>query len=416
MLSKRRKGGKDMLEKYAELIVKQGVNLQSGQELVIDSSIESYELVRAITKWAYQIGAKDVIVHYTDEKIIRMRYENCSLEHFKNVPLYLSELRNQYALQNAAVIMITSSDPEAMKGIDPDKISTWTTAFRKACSTFYDHLDSAINRWCIVGAPSVGWANKVFPDMSDKEAVEALWNAIYKVTRCDQDNPVEAWDDHRHSFEKRVEILNQKKIKSLHFHNDLGTDLTIGMNEGYMFAGGGSYTTDGIYSFPNIPTEEIFTSPCKDQVNGVVYSSMPLNYNGHLIDEFSITFKDGRIVDYSALKGYDVLRSLIETDEGSHYLGEVALVPYDSPIRNMGILFYNTLFDENASCHLAIGKGFVECIQDGLKMSKEELFEKGINQSLIHVDFMIGTKDLSIVAKLEDGSEFVVFENGNYAF
>lgn len=405
-----------MLEKYAELIVKQGVNLQKNQELVIDSSIECYELVRALTKQAYKLGAKDVIVHYTDEKVTRMRYENCPLEHFQTVPQYLVELRNQYALKNAAIITITSSDPEAMKGIDPLKLSTWNASVHKACSTFYDYLDLGVNRWCIVGAPSVAWANKVFSDMSDKEAVEALWNAIYKVTRIDQDNPIEAWNEHRASFEKRVRILNEKKIKSLHYQNHLGTDLTIGMNEGYLFAGGGSYTTDGIYSFPNIPTEEIFTSPCFQDVNGIVYSSMPLNYNGNIIDEFSITFKDGRIVDYQAKKGYDVLKSIIETDEGSHYLGEVALVPYDSPIRNMEILFYNTLFDENASCHLAIGKGFGECIQDGLKMNKKELYEKGINDSLTHVDFMIGTKDLSIIATLEDGEKFVVFENGNYAF
>lgn len=405
-----------MLKKYAELLVKQGVNLQKDQELVIDSSIECYDLVREIAKAAYQAGAKDVIVHYTDEKISRLRYENCNREHFENIPQYLVELRNQYALRHAAIMTITSSDPEAMKGIDPLKIQTWSSAMHKACQTFYDHLDLGIDRWCIAGAPSLAWANKVFPDMSDKEAVQALWQAIFKVTRCDHNDPIEAWNDHRRSFERRVKILNEKKIKSLHYTNSLGTDLTIGLNDKYLFAGGGSYTTDGVYSFPNIPTEEIFTSPNKKSVDGIVYSAMPLNYNGNIIDEFTITFKDGRIVDYSAKQGYDVLKSIIETDEGSHYLGEVALVPYDSPIRNMGILFYNTLFDENASCHLAIGRGFSECIEDGLTMNKEQLLEKGINDSLTHVDFMIGTDDLSIVATLDDGEEFVVFENGNFAF
>lgn len=405
-----------MLEKYAELLVKQGVNLQPGQELVIDSSIECFELVRAVAKVAYEVGAKDVIVNYTDEKISRLRYENCDIEHFATIPQCIIELKNQYALKHAAVLSITSSDPEAMKGIDPLKIQTYRKALKTACSTFYDHLDLGIDRWCIAGAPSVAWANKVFPDMSDKEAVNALWQAIYKVTRCNQDNPIEAWNEHRHSFEKRVQILNEKKIKSLHYTNQLGTDLTIGMNKGYLFAGGGSYTTDGIYSFPNIPTEEIFTSPNKNQVDGIVYSSMPLNFNGNIIDEFSITFKEGRIVDYSAKEGYDVLKSIIETDEGSHYLGEVALVPYASPIRELGILFYNTLFDENASCHLAIGRGFSECIENGLEMNKEQLFEKGINDSLTHVDFMIGTKDLSIVATLENGEEFIIFKDGNFAF
>ena len=390
-----------MIKKYAELLVKQGVNLQLDQELIIDASIENYELVREIAKQAYKVGAKDVIVHYTDEQ---------------TVPLYLKELRNEYALKNAAIITITSTDPDAMKGIDPQKIATWSKSVHQECSIFYDHLDLGINRWCIAGAPSIAWANKVFPDMSDKEAVAALWRAIFQVTRCYDENPIQAWNNHRVSFEKRVKILNQSQIQSLHYTNSLGTDLIIGMNKGYLFAGGGSYTTDGIYSFPNIPTEEIFTSPCKDKVNGTVYSSMPLNYNGNIIDEFSMTFKDGRIIDYNAKVGYDILKSIIDTDEGSHYLGELALVPYDSPIRNMNILFYNTLFDENASCHLAIGKGFGECIENGLKMNKKELFEKGINDSLTHVDFMIGTSDLQITAVLENGEEMKIFENGNFVF
>lgn len=405
-----------MLEKYAELIIKQGVNLQVGQELLIDASIDSYQLVRLLTKKAYEVGAKDVIVNYRDEEVSRLRYEYCHQEHFETVPLYIQEFRNQYAARHAALVSIESSDPELLKDIDPIKIQTWSKAVRQACQPFYDALDLGVNRWCIVAAPSVGWANKVFPEMSDKEAVEALWKAIFKATRCDQDDPVEAWNEHRRSFERRVQILNEKKIQSLHYQNGLGTDLTIGMNPHYLFAGGGSYTTDGIYSFPNMPTEEIFTSPDFHQVNGTVYSSMPLHYQGHIVDQFYMTFKDGRIIDYGAQQGADVLKSIIETDEGSHYLGEVAFVPYDSPIRRMNLVFYNTLFDENASCHLAIGKGFGECIKDGLQMSKEELYQQGINDSLTHVDFMIGTKDLSIEAILENGEKFVIFKDGNFAF
>lgn len=405
-----------MLEKYAELIIKQGVNLQVGQELLIDASIDSYQLVRLLTKKAYEVGAKDVIVNYRDEEVSRLRYEYCHQEHFETVPLYIQELRNQYAARHAALVSIESSDPELLKDIDPIKIQTWSKAVRQACQPFYDALDLGVNRWCIVADPSVGWANKVFPEMSDKEAVEALWKAIFKATRCDQDDPVEAWNEHRRSFERRVQILNEKKIQSLHYQNGLGTDLTIGMNPHYLFAGGGSYTTDGIYSFPNMPTEEIFTSPDFHQVNGTVYSSMPLHYQGHIVDQFYMTFKDGRIIDYGAQQGADVLKSIIETDEGSHYLGEVAFVPYDSPIRRMNLVFYNTLFDENASCHLAIGKGFGECIKDGLQMSKEELYQQGINDSLTHVDFMIGTKDLSIEAILENGEKFVIFKDGNFAF
>lgn len=405
-----------MLEKYAELIIKQGVNLQKGQELMIDASIDSYQLVRLLTKKAYEVGAKDVIVNYRDEEVTRLRYENCDQEHFERVPSYIKELKNEYASRHVALVSIESDNPENLKNVDPLKIQTWSKAVRQACKPFYDALDLGINRWCIVGAPSVGWANKVFPEMSNQEAVEALWKAIFKVTRCESDDPIEAWNEHRRSFESRIQILNEKKIKTLHYHNQLGTDLTIGLNPDYIFAGGGSYTTDGIYSFPNIPTEEIFTSPDFHQVNGTVYSALPLHYQGHIIDEFSMTFENGRIVDYHAKVGEDVLKSIIETDEGSHYLGEVALVPYDSPIRQLGLIFYNTLFDENASCHLAIGKGFGECIQNGLTMNKEELYQHGINDSLTHVDFMIGTKDLSIEATLEDGSTFVIFKDGNFAF
>lgn len=405
-----------MLKKYAELIVKQGVNLQKGQELVIDVSIENYQLAREIATVAYQIGAKDVIVHYKDECISRLRYEYCDQKHFETVPNYIKELRNEYALKHGAIVTIVSENPDAMKGIDPMKIMTYSKALHIECQTFYDHLDLGINRWCIVGAPSVAWANKVFPDMSDKEAVEALWRVIFHTTRCDEDDPIEAWNQHRQSFEKRVKILNESQIKTLHFKNNLGTDLTIGMNKDYLFAGGGSYTTDGIYSFPNMPTEEIFTSPSFQEVNGIVYSSMPLNHNGQIIDDFSITFENGKIVDYQAKVGYDALKSIIETDEGSHYLGEVALVPYDSLISQMNILFYNTLYDENASCHLAIGKGFSECIKDGLSMNKEQLKEKGINDSLTHVDFMFGTSDLSIIATLEDESEMIIFKDGNFVF
>lgn len=405
-----------MLKKYAELIVKKGVNLQKGQDFVISADVECASLVKEIAKAAYKAGAHDVIPYYTDHDITRLRYMHNDISFFKEVPLYIKELRNQYALKHAAVISITAEDPEGLNGIDPLKLQTYSKAFHEACNIYYDHLDLGIDRWCIVGAPSLKWANKVFPDMSDKEAVQSLWNAIYHVCRVDTEDPLQAWEDHRHSFEKRVKILNDMDIDTLHYTNSLGTDLTIGMNKDYLFAGGGSYTTDGVYSFPNIPTEEIFTSPDYKRVDGIVYSSKPLNHNGSLVNDFYVCFKDGRVVDYGAKEGLDVLKSIIETDEGSHYLGEAALVPYDSPINQMDLLFYNTLFDENAVCHLALGKGFNECIKGGYEMNKEELYEKGINQSLTHVDFMIGTEDLKIVAKTRENQEELIFENGHFVF
>lgn len=405
-----------MIKKYAELLVKKGVNLQPGQELVVDASIEQFELVRAIVKVAYKNQAKDVIVHYHDEVVSRLRYENCDVKHFETVPKYLQELRNEYALKNAAIITLTGDDPENMKGIDPLKIQAWSKAVHVACQPFYDRLDLGINRWCIAGAPTLGWANKVFPEQSNKEAIHSLWQTIFKTVYLNDKDPLKRWDEHRKSFEARVKALNDMKIKTLHYTNSLGTDLTIGLNKDYLFAGGGSYTTDGIYSFPNMPTEEIFTSPNKYQVDGIVYNALPLYYSGHMIDQFSITFKEGRAIEYHAKVGEEVLASIIETDEGSHYLGEVALIPYDSPISKMNLLFYNTLYDENASCHLALGKGFSECIKDGLSMNKKQLLKKGVNDSLTHVDFMIGTDDLSIEATLENNEKVMIFKDGNWAF
>jgi aminopeptidase len=405
-----------MLKKYAELLVRKGVNLQENQELVIDASIEHVELVRAITKIAFELKAKDVIVHYHDEVITRLRYENLPVSHFENIPSYLVELRNEYAKRNAAIIMLTGDDPENMKGIDPMKIQTYSSSMHKMCKPFYDSLDLGINRWVIAGAPTLKWAKKVFKDKSDQEAIDALWQAIYKTAYCDLEDPIHKWDEHKVSFENRVNALNQMNIKQLHYTNKLGTDLIVGLNKDYLFAGGGSYTTDGIYSFPNIPTEEIFTSPMYKDVNGIVYNSLPLNYNGNIIDEFYIRFENGKAVDYHANIGNDVLKSIIETDEGSHYLGEIALIPNDSPISNMNLLFYNTLYDENASCHLALGKGFVECIKDGYSLNKEQLKEKGINDSLTHVDFMIGTDDLNIEALLENNDKIMIFSNGNWDF
>lgn len=405
-----------MINKYAELIVKKGVNLQSGQKLVVTADVECATLVKEIAKEAYKAGAKDVIAHYVDEDVTRLRYENNDVDYFKEVPEYLVSLRNNYALEHAAVVSITSENPDGFKGIDPKKMAVYSKAMHEAAKTFYDHLDLGIDRWCIVGAPSLKWANKVFPDMNNQEAIDALWNAIFHVCRVDTKDPIGAWDAHRRSFEERVKVLNEMDIDYLHYTNDLGTDLKVYMNKDYLFAGGGSYTTDGIYSFPNIPTEEIFTSPDYRKTEGIVYSAKPLNHGGALIDQFFIKFHEGRVVDFDAKVGKDVLESIIETDEGSHYLGEAALVPYDSPISNMGLLFYNTLFDENAACHLALGKGFNECLKGGYEMDKAQLYKNGVNDSLTHVDFMIGTQDLTIEAITKDGSVIKVFENGNFVF
>jgi len=404
------------LEAYARLLVTKGVNIQKDQILMITADIATADLVRACAKEAFRLGAKDVIPLFADEVITRERYMHNDADYLTNIPAYISSYYNDYADQGAAILTITSEDPGLMKDVDAAKITARSAAMHQVCEPFYTGLDTGRNRWCIAGAPSLAWANRVFPEMSDKEAMEALWNAILHTSRADGEDPGAAWEAHRHAFEERVNRLNAMGIKELHYHTGLGTDLVIGMNPDYVFWGGGSYDRNGIYYFPNIPTEEIYTTPDFHKVNGTAVSSKPLNYGGQLIEDFWIRFENGRAVDWDAKAGRDTLTQIIETDEGSHYLGEAALVPFDSPISNTGILFYNTLYDENAACHLALGKGFGECVKDGLTLSKDELKARGVNDSLTHVDFMIGTKETKIDAVLADGSTVPVFADGNFVF
>ncbi len=404
------------LQKYAELIVKKGVNIQKNQILVIEASIEACKLVRKVTDVAYQVGAKEVVVRYLDQHVTRAKFENTDVEGFKEIPTWLSSFKNDYASDGAAFLLIVSDDPEAYKGIDPAKMATWSKHLTQSVQTYRNGLDKGINAWCIAGASSEGWATKVYPDMSIDEAIEALWNAIFKASKVDTTDPLETWDNHRRSFEKRIAYLNEINIDTLTYTNSLGTNITVSMPCGYIFGGGGAKLQNGTYIFPNIPTEEIFSTPDRNMTNGTVYSALPLNYNGNIIDEFYMTFKDGRVVDFGAKKGLDVLTEMLNIDDGAKYLGEVALVPYDSPISNMNTLFYNTLYDENAVCHFAIGKGFADCMKDGMTLTKDELLEKGVNDSLTHVDFMIGTSDLSIVARTHDDKEIVIFKDGNFAF
>ena len=405
------------LKKYASLIVQSGLNVQKGQTVVISGSIESYQLIREVTKQAYARGAKEVVVSYSDDEITRMKYQNLPAEEFKKVPAWLASFKNDYAKENACFLYIDDSNPELLAGIDPQKMANWQKAAHQAFDQYYELSDNMTNSWCIVGGATKQWANKVYPDMSDTEAVNALWNAIFRACKIDeQSDPNLIWQKHKESFERRVRHLNELNIKKLYYKNGKGTEITIGLNPDYLFAGGGSYLKNGIYNFPNIPTEEIFTSPNKDDIEGIVFSTLPLSYGGHIVDDFYLRFKDGKVIDYGAKTGYDILRGIIETDEGSHCLGEIALIPYHSPINEMKTLFYSTLFDENASCHMALGKGFSECLKGGIDMNKEELLQNGINDSFVHVDFMMGSEDLMIEGILEDGSRVKIFENGDFVF
>ena len=404
------------LEKYARLVVKTGVNIQKGQTLVLSSPIECAYFARLISEAAYREGARDVVMNWGDDLSAKIRFMNAPEEVFNEFPswtqdMYLSTVRN-----NAAYVSISASDPELLKDVPGHRVAAAQKARRVALKEFNDRTMSNRNTWCVVSVPTTSWACKVFPDVQEEEAVALLWNSILKAVRADQDDPVAAWEIHKANLTKSVDFLNGHHFKFLKYKNSIGTNVTIELPENHLWMGGSDYTPEGHEFIANMPTEEVYTLPKKDGVNGVVVSAMPLNYNGNLIDGFTLTFVDGRITDFTAKQGYDVLKSLLDTDEGSRYLGEVALVPHNSPISNSKILFYNTLFDENASCHLAFGKAYPVNIKGGEDMTREELNAAGANDSLSHEDFMVGTADLSIVGVKHNGEEVPVFVDGNFAF
>ncbi|OPJ54835.1 aminopeptidase [Clostridium oryzae] len=408
---------KDYLKKYAEIIVKVGINIQDNQTLVISSPIECAEFARMAAEIAYKNGARDVVMDWDDEMSSRIKYLEAKHDDvFNEFPEWNKKYYQEYVDKGAAFLGIYASDPEIMKGVSEDRIKRNVKAKNIGLKYFNDKLMNDQNVWCVVSVPTNSWAKKVFPDVSEEEAVESLWKAIFSVTRINGGDAVKAWNDHKLAGKKRVDIMNKYNFKYLVYKNSAGTDLRIELNPKALWLGCSSFSPEGTEFIANIPTEEIFTLPSKNGVNGKVVSSKPLDYHGNLIENFSITFKDGKIVDYTAEKGYESLKSLVELDEGSHYLGEVALVQYDSPISNSKILFYNTLFDENASCHLAIGQAYPTCLQGGDKMSREQLDKEGANDSLTHVDFMIGTEDLDITGITADGKEVPVFRKGNFVF
>lgn len=407
---------KSFLIKYASLAVNIGVNIQKDNILVISSPIETAEFARLITEEAYKSGAKDVIVHYGDQKLTKIKLENSSLETISNIPEWQAESYNYYARQEACFISISASDPDGLKGVPVEKIGASQKARTSALKEYFDNSMSNKCRWCVLSVPTLSWAKKVFPKVSDDEAMESLWDVIFKTVRVDTENPVNAWKKHNAYLEEKIKFMNNNNFKSVHLKSANGTDLNIELPEGHIWAGGSEGDVNGIPFNANIPTEEVFTLPKKTGVNGIVYSSKPLSYGGNLIDNFSITFKDGKAIDFTAETGYDVLKQMLESDEGAKYLGEVAFVPYNSPISNSKLIFFNTLFDENATCHLAFGRAYESCVKDADKYSEEELEKIGVNNSVIHVDFMIGTSDLEITGINKNGETIQIFSNGNWAF
>jgi aminopeptidase len=337
------------------------------------------------------------------------------MEALAEFPAWIANGFLEMAKEGAAFLSVALPNPDLLKPMDPDRIAAASRAASAAMEEFSKYPSSGKVSWSAVCIPSKEWAKKVFPDIDEEAGVEALWDRIFSVTRVNADNPVEAWKEHTANLRRRLDYLNAKSYKKLHYKSSV-TDITLELPEEHIWVGGGINDEKGTYFVPNIPTEEIFTMPLKEGVNGTVKSTMPLNVRGKVINSFTLTFEKGRIVDFTAENEYETLKKLIETDDGSHYIGEVALVPVDSPISNSKVTFYNTLFDENASCHFAIGMAYPLCIKGGGTMNKEELEKNGANTSLNHVDFMMGSVDLDIDGYTADGSVEPIFRNGNWAF
>lgn len=406
---------KENLQKLAKLAVRIGVNIQKDQNLVVNSPIECSEFARALAEEAYKAGARDVSINYSDEKFSKIRYTHADLDVFKEVPDWFVAKQNNAVEKGSALISVYADDPDLLKDVDPEKIKTASAAIQSATEAYHMAMMNNECRWCVVSVPTVGWAAKVFPGVEPETAVDMLWESIFKATRADQDDPIAAWHQFNKSFEDKTRFLNHSQFVKFIYKNSLGTDIEVGMPENHIWAGGSEKAADGVEFFPNIPTEEVFSAPHKDKVNGTLVSSHPLVYNGQLIDNFSLTFKDGKVVSYQAETGEEALKNLIEASEGSNYLGEISFVPYHSPISDMDTLFYNTLFDENASCHFALGAAYPTCVKDGSSMSVDELKEAGLNYSTTHVDFMVGTEDLSITGIQADGTQVPIFVNGDWA-
>ncbi|AZV42020.1 aminopeptidase [Peribacillus asahii] len=403
------------LEKYAELAVKVGVNIQQGQTLVVNTTLEGAELVRLIVKKAYEAGAYNVIVNWNDDTVNRTKYELAPDEVFHEYPEWRAKETIELAEKGAAFLSVISSSPDLLKGVDPKRIANFQKASGTALKPWRQAMQSDKVSWSIVAVPSQSWADKVFPEEPAENRVHKLWEAIFKAVRVDTENPVEAWKTHDDTLHEKVDYLNDKHYKKLHYTAP-GTDLTIELPEKHLWCGAGSINQHGHHFMANMPTEEVFTVPLKTGVNGTVKSTKPLSYGGNIINNFSVTFKDGRIIEVQAEEGEEILKQLVETDEGSHYLGEVALVPFNSPISQSNVLFFNTLFDENASNHLAIGSAYAFCLEGGKDMTPEQLAEHGLNESLTHVDFMIGSDKMNIDGILADGTAEPVFRNGDWAF
>lgn len=406
---------KTRLKKYANLIARCGVNVQKGQEVVVNAGLDQPEFVKMVVDECYKAGAKKVSVEWSYQPLTKLNVRYCTEKVLSTMEKWQIEKLEHRAEVLPCMIHLISEDPDGLAGINQKKMAKSMAARAKIIKPIRTKMENKY-QWCIAAVPGKEWAKKVFPGEKTSVAVEKLWEAILSTSRVN-DDPIEAWRQHNEDLAARCKFMNALGIKELKYKSASGTDFRVGLLPNAIFMAGGEETLgSNIYYNPNIPSEELFTSPRRGDADGIVYSSRPLSYGGQLIDNFWIKFEGGKVVDLGAEKNADLLRELVGMDEGAAYLGECALVPYNSPIRESGLLFYNTLFDENAACHLALGRGFTNVIKGYENHTEAELHAMGINDSIVHEDFMIGTEDMSIVAVCGDGREVKIFENGNWAF
>ena len=405
---------KAQLKKYAKLIAKVGLNVKKGQSVFIGAGLDQPEFVTMVVEECYKAGASEVFVEWSHQPVEKLSSNYRTLESLSEMKSWALAKWEYKAEKYACRLFIESEDPDGMSGVDQEKMSKASRALYPLIKPLREKMENK-HQWCIAAVPGKAWAKKVFPELSESKAVEAMWKAILYTARADGKNPVQAWKQHNADLQARSAYLNGLGLASLEYESANGTKLTVGLMENGIFCGAQETLLNGRKFNPNIPTEEVFSTPKAGCAEGIVYSSKPLSYMGEIIDNFSVRFEGGKVVEVKAEKGEELLKKMVSMDEGAAMLGEVALIPYNSPISQSGILFYNTLFDENASCHLALGHGFNECLKGFEKMTNDERKAAGINDSMIHVDFMIGTKDMSITGITKDGKRVAIFRDGNWA-
>ncbi|MEE3486918.1 MAG: aminopeptidase [Bulleidia sp.] len=406
-----------VLRKYARLLIQTGVNIRKGQLLVIQADVQNASFTELCVEEAYKAGAGEVWTFFNDEYIHRQSILHGDEKALSTMPKWRLKQEEEAQERKCAELHLISSMPGLLDDVDHSKAGRIQQARSRAMKPYYAYTSACLGQWCVAAVPNALWARKVFPQLAEKEALSALWDAVLRTMYISEDNdPVQAWEEHDRALKEHCDVLNQMQFQSLHYANSLGTDLVVQLPMHHIWSGGSETArlTKAVFQ-ANMPTEEVFTTPLRTGVNGTVVASRPLDLNGTLVEDFRFTFRDGEVIDFHAEKGSEALEHLLNTDENSRRLGEAALVPYDSPISRMNLLFYDTLFDENASCHLALGDSYPTQIEGGVEMSEEELLAHGGNVSSVHVDFMIGTQDLNITGYDQEGKEVPVFRNGSFA-